>query len=127
MKPGEGIRPAFSRREVHEARETPQTNTINDVLGVFKGQLHSHVRDLSPDFEEDARAMAEGFCQEFLCLLNPAAERVHLNGSQSVFVREALFESWAFKGYPSDSPAVDQNKVLGVATYLNSLVPPERR
>jgi hypothetical protein len=127
MNEREDKRLAFSGREVHEARETPQTNTINDVLRALQAQLQDHVHDLSPDFEEDGRLIAEKFCQEFLCLLNPGVERVHLNGSQSIFVQEALRKLWNFKGYPRSSPTIDENKVLGVATYLNSLVPPEGR
>jgi hypothetical protein len=127
MNEGEGSRLGFLRPEVSKARETPQTNTINDVLKGFKADIQILARGFSPDWEQEGHDIAENFSQEFLCLLNPAAERIHLNGSQSIFVREALFKLWSFKGYPTKSPTFDEYKVLAVATYLNSLVLPERR
>jgi hypothetical protein len=108
-----------SREGVDESQET--LGNINDVLRTVRSVVWSYVRERWPDFSEDGKGMAEHFCQDFLSLINPSADQVRLSREQRVFLRVALFDAWTFKGYPRSTPSVDRNKVLGVATYLNSL------
>jgi hypothetical protein len=102
-----------------EAEEMP--GHITDVLGMVKGHFRNSVNERFPDFGYDAEGLGELFAHDFLSLISPSALEVELKREQRVFLRMALCDAVDFRRYPDAGPDIDRNKVLGVATYINSL------
>jgi len=120
MSEREGGNPAFQTQDrVTEMQEKP--GHITDVLRSVKGQIWEYVNKRWPAFSESGEGLGEVVSQDFLSLLIPAALGVELSQAQRVFLRVALCEAVTFKKNRVYDPDIDRNKILGVATYLNTL------
>ena len=125
MNERQGYRP--SQPEMAKPHgESPETNTIDYVLTSVESRIQFRIQEVSPELESYGHLLGEAFANEFRGLLNPGVETMHLTSSQAAFVVEALMQVWSIEGALSlsknpISPVMDLPKLLGVATYLNSL------
>jgi hypothetical protein len=115
--------------EHREERERSPHSVRDFILNTFKKDLDVQILTFHPRFSKDAEMLADAFRHEVVDLLQPAAEQLLLNDSQMWYVRSLLSSAFGFRlqlqanhfsGKPSTH--VDQERIIAVATYINSLV-----
>lgn len=121
---------ASSKGSPSRVSESVDVLKLESVKSVLEGVRRITKRNQSPFPEDradvDRRNLTVSFaCQELIGVLSPEALKLGLTSQQAHVVRSAVIAAFRDVGQLSTGEAVyhtDCNKVLGIATYLETLV-----